>query len=52
MRSYFQTYECSKLLFLSHRTSSIGGTRATKVQTRQLCQDKIGQNKFKDTGKL
>ncbi|XP_054083222.1 uncharacterized protein LOC105209676 isoform X3 [Zeugodacus cucurbitae] len=32
------------------RTSSIGGTRAAKVQTRQLCQDKIGQNKFKDTG--
>ncbi|XP_011207728.1 uncharacterized protein LOC105229266 isoform X2 [Bactrocera dorsalis] len=32
------------------RTSSIGGTRASKVQTRQLCQDKIGQNKFKDTG--
>ncbi|XP_054083223.1 uncharacterized protein LOC105209676 isoform X4 [Zeugodacus cucurbitae] len=31
------------------RTSSIGGTRAAKVQTRQLCQDKIGQNKFKDT---
>ncbi|XP_029407378.2 uncharacterized protein LOC105229266 isoform X3 [Bactrocera dorsalis] len=31
------------------RTSSIGGTRASKVQTRQLCQDKIGQNKFKDT---
>ncbi|XP_018784011.1 PREDICTED: uncharacterized protein LOC108965813 isoform X2 [Bactrocera latifrons] len=32
------------------RTSSIGGTRASKVQSRQLCQDKIGQNKFKDTG--
>ncbi|XP_067626252.1 uncharacterized protein [Eurosta solidaginis] len=32
------------------RTSSIGGTRGAKVQNRQLCQDKIGQNKFKDTG--
>ncbi|XP_054741533.1 uncharacterized protein LOC129246866 isoform X3 [Anastrepha obliqua] len=31
------------------RTSSMGGTRGAKVQTRQLCQDKIGQNKFKDT---
>ncbi|XP_017475829.1 PREDICTED: uncharacterized protein LOC108366069 isoform X1 [Rhagoletis zephyria] len=31
------------------RTSSIGGTRAARGQTRQLCQDKIGQNKFKDT---
>uniref|UniRef100_W8BJT2 C2H2-type domain-containing protein n=2 Tax=Ceratitis capitata TaxID=7213 RepID=W8BJT2_CERCA len=29
------------------RTSSIGGRRASRA--RQLCQDKIGQNKFKDT---
>ncbi|XP_067626253.1 uncharacterized protein [Eurosta solidaginis] len=34
------------------RTSSIGGTRGAKVQNRQLCQDKIGQNKFKDTEEM
>ncbi|XP_059221281.1 uncharacterized protein LOC106082299 isoform X2 [Stomoxys calcitrans] len=37
------------LSLLPIRTSSIGASRAAKVQNRQLCQDKIGQTKCQQT---
>ncbi|XP_075153267.1 uncharacterized protein LOC142226903 [Haematobia irritans] len=37
------------LSLLPIRTSTIGASRAAKVQNRQLCQDKIGQTKCQQT---
>ncbi|KAL9926529.1 uncharacterized protein LOC119633726 isoform X1 [Glossina fuscipes] len=37
------------LSILPLRTSSIGASRAARVQNRQLCQEQIGQKKFQQT---